>query len=98
MIGSTSSLEELPPPEDGLAPDLVLVYADGRDEEAAEQIRRLRARWPGCHLITLVEHNGQREMAMAAGASQVMMKGVSPGRLLKTIQDAHASSRAPYAP
>lgn len=98
LAGSASSLEELAPPEEGPAPDLVLVYADGRDDVAVEQIRQLKACWPDAHLITLVDRGGQRELAEAAGASQVMMKGVSPGRLMQSIQDAQAASRAPDTP
>jgi DNA-binding NarL/FixJ family response regulator len=93
VIGSASSLEELPSLEGNQSPDLVFAYADGGDAAAAEQIGQLKAHWPKAHLIALVEHSGQRDLAEAAGANQVVLKGVSPGKLLEMIEEAHTASR-----
>ena len=94
VIGSASSLEEVASLEGGRSPDLVLAYAEGGDDAAAEQIRQLKAHWPKARLIALVEHSSQRDLVEAAGADQVVLKGVSPGKLLEMIEEAHTVSRA----
>ena len=88
VLGSASSLEELPPVERNRAPDLLLIYTAGADDEAVLQIRTLKNRWPRTHVIALIEHARQRELLESAGANETIRKGVSPAKLLQTIQEA----------
>lgn len=63
--------------------DLVLLYAS--DRYIASQIKKVKAAWPNTHCIVLVEHTELQEIAQQAGADLVLLGGLVPGRLLKTL-------------
>ena len=66
--------------------DLVLLDAERRDEQATEQVRRIKAAWPTARCIVLVEHARQEELVQKAGADVVLLKGIYPKRLLEIIK------------
>jgi DNA-binding NarL/FixJ family response regulator len=66
-------------------PALVILEADERDERATDQVRQLRAVWPASRCLVLVEHNRQHTLMRAAGADEVLLKGLLPQQLLTAI-------------
>ena len=67
-------------------PDIVLVYADSRDDEASDQVRHLKTAWPLARCIALVEHARQRTPILQAGADDVLLQGASAKQLLEIIR------------
>jgi DNA-binding NarL/FixJ family response regulator len=66
-------------------PSLVILVADERDEQAAHQVRQIKAVWPASRCLVLVEQNRQRSLMRSAGADEVLLKGVLPQQLLTSI-------------
>jgi DNA-binding NarL/FixJ family response regulator len=67
-------------------PDLVLINGMRELELACDQISRVKSFWPCAHIIILADHIRQREDLRAAGADQVLIKGISPQYLFETLQ------------
>lgn len=67
-------------------PDIVLVYADSRYDEASDQVRHLKTAWPLARCIALVEHARQRTPILQAGADDVLLQGASAKQLLEIIR------------
>jgi DNA-binding NarL/FixJ family response regulator len=63
--------------------DLVLLYAS--DRHVASQIKKVKAAWPKARCIVLVERTQLQEIAQQAGADLVLLEGLVPGRLIKTL-------------
>jgi DNA-binding NarL/FixJ family response regulator len=82
-VVSVAELLEQPPKVD---PDLVLIDGKRELEGAYDQVSRVKARWPGAYCIILVDHINQQEVLKAAGADQILVKGVSPQRLMAAIR------------
>ena len=66
-------------------PSLVILAADERDEQAANQVRQIKAVWPASRCLVLVEQNRQRSLMRSAGADEVLLKGIPPQQLLTSI-------------
>lgn len=52
-----------------------------------DQISQIKATWPDCCYIALVDQRATAEAALAAGADTILLKGASPDRVLQTILD-----------
>jgi len=85
LIARTATVLQLLSLEIEQSPDLVLLEADSDNERASDQIRQLKAAWPTTCCIVLVEDSRQRKLVEQERADVVLLKGVSPRRLLETI-------------
>jgi len=63
--------------------DLVILYAS--DKHIGRQIKKVKAAWPGTRCIVLAGHVQLQEIAQQAGADLVLLEGLVPGRLIKTL-------------
>jgi two-component system, NarL family, invasion response regulator UvrY len=90
-VVSVAELLEKPPKAD---PDLVLIDGKRELEQAFDQVSQVKARWPGAFCIILVDHIRQQGVLKAAGADQILVKGVSPQRLLSAIRQGEAGRTA----
>jgi CheY-like chemotaxis protein len=70
----------------GKAPDLVLCDFEAVQDEMAETLYRVRARWLEARCVILVDDKGARQAAEVAGADVVLTKGVLAARLLETVE------------
>ena len=68
------------------SPDLVLCDYEAIQNERAETLYRVKARWPNARCVILVDDEGARRAAEAAGAHVVLTKGVLAARLLETVE------------
>lgn len=62
-------------------PGIVVLYSD----HAGSQVERLRAVWLETRCVVLVEKHRQQRAAHEAGADEVLLQAVAPGRLLASI-------------
>lgn len=67
-------------------PDLVVLYADIRDDVAREQVRQLKALWPGACCLVLVDLVRQGVALQQVGADEVLLKGASARQLSEAIR------------
>jgi ribosomal protein S18 acetylase RimI-like enzyme len=70
----------------GKAPDLVLCDFEAVQNEMVETLYRIQARWSNTRCVVLVDNEGARQAAEAAGADVVLTKGVLAARLLETVE------------
>lgn len=85
LTACTTSPAELLALEIAPLPDLILLHADKHDSRAAEQVKQVKSSWPEARCIVFVEYVRQRDVVLAAGADEVLLKGVSARQLLATI-------------
>jgi DNA-binding NarL/FixJ family response regulator len=67
-------------------PTLVLLSVQGLDNHSPDVIGKLKSRWPEVRCVVLVETVAQQQAARAAGAEEVLVKGVRPSTLLRRIE------------
>ena len=72
-------------------PDVVLMDLAMPEMDGIEATRRIRAVNPGTKVIVLTSFGEDERVSSAikAGAGSYLLKNVSPGRLIKAIQDVH---------
>jgi DNA-binding NarL/FixJ family response regulator len=71
---------------DAAPADLLLCDYDSMRGEAADVLRRTKARWPGMRCVVLVEDAIAYRQAQALDADVVLTKGVLAARLLDAIE------------
>jgi DNA-binding NarL/FixJ family response regulator len=67
-------------------PTLVLLSVQGLKNDSPDAIGKLKSRWPAVQCVVLVETVAQQQAARAAGAEEVLVKGVRPDTLLRRIE------------
>jgi DNA-binding NarL/FixJ family response regulator len=67
-------------------PVFVLLSAEGPENGIFTAIQKIKARWPAVPCIVLVDTVAQQQAAGAAGAEEVVIKGVRPDKLLRSIE------------
>jgi DNA-binding NarL/FixJ family response regulator len=67
-------------------PDLTILQVVEPDEKACDQIRQIKAVWPASRCLVMVEHSRQRGSMRAAGADEVVLRGIPPQKLLTSIR------------
>jgi GNAT superfamily N-acetyltransferase len=70
----------------GQGPDLILCDFEAVQNEIVETLHRVKARWSSSRCVVLVDDEGARQAAEAAGADVVLTKGVLAARLLETVE------------
>ncbi len=70
----------------GQVPDLILCDFEAVQNEMVETLYRVKARWSSSRCVVLVDDEGARQAAEAAGADVVLTKGVLAARLLETVE------------
>jgi ribosomal protein S18 acetylase RimI-like enzyme/CheY-like chemotaxis protein len=70
----------------GEAPDLILCDFEAVQNEMVETLDRVKAQWSNSRCVVLVDDEGARQAAEAAGADVVLTKGVLAARLLETVE------------
>jgi DNA-binding NarL/FixJ family response regulator len=86
LIASAPAINEALANPLAAEPDLVLINGQRELELACDQVSRAKSTWPSAHIIILADHVRQREDLRAAGADQVLIKGISPQYLFDTLQ------------
>lgn len=81
--GCTTTAEALLSAPGGKPSDLVLIYASGR--HIGSQIKKVKAAWPSTRCIVIAENVQLYEIAQRAGADRVLIEGLVPGQLHKTL-------------
>lgn len=66
-------------------PDLVLLSCRADGGLVRSMVEQVKARWPRSRCITLAGSVEQQQEAELAGADAVVLNGLSPQKLLKTI-------------
>ena len=67
-------------------PALVLLSVEGPENRPLPAIQEIKAQWPAVRCIVLVDTVAQQQAARAAGAEEVVNKGVRPDKLLRSIE------------
>ncbi len=67
-------------------PDLTIFQVVEPDEKACDQIRQIKAVWPASRCLVMVEHSSQQGSIRAAGADEVVLRGIPPQKLLTSIR------------
>jgi DNA-binding NarL/FixJ family response regulator len=89
QIGPIMQADSIPEALSGYVertPDLVLCDYASIQNERAETLYRIKARWPNARCVILVDDDRARQAAEAAGADVVLTKGVLAARLLETVE------------
>ncbi len=66
-------------------PDLIILEADKKSENAQNQVKRLKISWPASHIIALIQHSSQAALVQAAGAAEILLSGTAPEELMRAI-------------
>lgn len=72
-------------------PRLVLLDLEPLAAEAGMVMQQLKAGWPETRLVALADDKRQCQLARAAGADAVLLKGVPAGQLADVVQQLLAS-------
>lgn len=67
-------------------PHLVLLDLNPLAAETGAALQQLKAEWPQIQLVTLADDEHQCQLARAAGADMVLLKGMPAGQLADVIQ------------
>ena len=70
----------------GFPPSLVLVNADPPADQIWDLLEQIKAEWPQTRSILMVDDTQQQQLAQAAGADCVLLKGVPASKLCTTIK------------
>jgi len=74
------------------SPDIVLMYLErGRSPDDSEtlwskKIEDLKSIWPGVYIIAIISDPRRREEIRLSGADKVLFDGITPARLLVSIE------------
>lgn len=68
-------------------PALVMLDSDLPNNELVTTLGRIKARWPQAHCIVLVDNVQEQQVAEAARADVVLVKGVLAARLFATVEE-----------
>ena len=79
------ALEKAAPQQ--IAPRLVLLSADGTVDQTLAEVKQIQGRWPKTRFIILVDTVQQQQRARAAGAGEVLVKGVRADEFLMRITE-----------
>ena len=68
------------------APSLIVLSVDTPGRGALDAWRQIKAHWPQTQCIILADTVQQQEMARAAGAATVLLKGFAAEKLFATVE------------
>jgi DNA-binding NarL/FixJ family response regulator len=68
------------------APLFVLLSVEGPEQGKLASVSKIKGHWPAAQCIVLVDTVAQQQAARATGAEEVVIKGVRPDKLLKSIE------------
>ena len=85
LIACTATVQTLLLQSLDQVPDLTILHVAEQDEQAFDQVRQIKAVWPASRCLVLVEYSRQRSPMQAAGADEVVLKGIPPQKLLTSI-------------
>ena len=66
-------------------PDIVVLYAGGRDQTAHDQVGCIQALWADAHYLVLVDLGQQGASLEALGVEEILLKGSSAKQLADAI-------------
>ena len=86
IVAEAKNLASLQHAGEELRPDLILIEAGAALHGLPEALQHFKQRWAHTRTIVLVETREHQEMAKAAGADVVLLKGFRATRLIEQIQ------------
>lgn len=86
IVAEAKNLASLQHAGEELRPDLILIEAGAALNSLPEALQHFKQRWTHTRTIVLVETRKHQEMAKAAGADVVLLKGFRATRLIEQIQ------------
>ena len=68
------------------APALVLLDVDQHRDDIPAALESIRSRWPGVRCLILANSVQEQQVAKAAGADDVLLKGFPTARLFESVR------------
>lgn len=98
VMGSTDTLELMPPQLDGAQPDIVILDASAGDGDLAAMVRSLLSRWRDCCVVVTGTAVGPNAMsrAIAVGARGFLIRPYAAADLVEVVREAweHSSGHS----
>lgn len=85
VVEEVCDLSSAPRMAFGRAPALVILDSGLASSEIWLAVRRAKAKWPQAQCIFLADSVEEQFEAEAAGADAILLKGVSPAKLIATV-------------